>query len=448
MFGKNRMAEMERKQKDFIKIGKGFAIEDYKQKKLLDIKQFDENRCNHTLIFGAPEVGKSKLTEGMIEQNIAKGENVIVIDSKAGTELFSKIYEVAKSYQREKEILFLNPMYPQYSISINPLKSHYIEEEIISNIVCAVPINDESFYKAIHEIVTAIIRSLLMIRKSTNNPKPVDFNEISSWVHYDKFKSLHKNVSLIENNQDKQSVLVLIEQILVSPKEKLVKTLSTLRVTLSQMITGNIGKIINCAGDNIFINRLRKDKGMIFYIQIGSRLSKQDSSIVSKIIVSMLQNLVNRLCATKDSFGKRLNLYLNEMSSYMGIETLYIEGGATNIAIVVTSRSMSSITAQIGSNRANKLFDLVGTKIIMKLNENTIAQIISELGGTRKGYSPFLSLNGGIVSREVEEINIKPEDVMRLRKREFYFFGFRGQFRGKTAPIKESKTIIKLPKLK
>ncbi|MDY0315883.1 MAG: hypothetical protein RBR32_12480, partial [Bacteroidales bacterium] len=56
------------KQKPFTTIGKGFAIEDYKKKKLLDIRQYDENRPNHTFVFGAPGVGKTRLLEGMIEQ--------------------------------------------------------------------------------------------------------------------------------------------------------------------------------------------------------------------------------------------------------------------------------------------------------------------------------------------------------------------------------------------
>lgn len=436
--------------KPFTTIGKGFTIDDYKQKKLLDIKQLDENRLNHTFIFGAPGVGKTKLLEGIIEQDIPKGENVIVIDPKGDISLFSKMYQTAKLHGREKEILFLSPIYPEYSISINPLKNHYLEEEIISHIVSGITTKDEFFYNVAYETTTAIVKALLMIRRETKNSEPINFNEVANYAHYDGLKTLHTNISSIKNEKEnKEQLIILIEQILASPQDYFAKVSSTLRTTLTQMTIGNVGKIMGNVNENIFIDKLEQGKGVILYIQTGSILTRQTSSIISKVVISMIQSIVGRYYASGESFKRRLNLYIDEMASsvYMGIENLYTQGRAANVSITGLTQSISDIVAEIGRDRANKLFDLTSTKIVMRLNENSSALVISELGGTRKRYSPFLSSNGGITSREVEELNIKPEDITRLQKREFYYFGFEGEFKGKTAPVKQSNIMIQMPKI-
>ena len=53
--------------------------------------------------------------------------------------------------------------------------------------------------------------------------------------------------------------------------------------------------------------------------------------------------------------------------------------------------------------------------------------------------------NGKLLFQKVEELAIKPEDVLRLKKREFYYFGFEGEYRGKTARVEPTEILIRLP---
>ena len=48
-------------------VGKGFALEDKRKENLLDIYQDDDNRPNHTFVFGSTGVGKTILLEGLLE---------------------------------------------------------------------------------------------------------------------------------------------------------------------------------------------------------------------------------------------------------------------------------------------------------------------------------------------------------------------------------------------
>ncbi|MPB35173.1 conjugal transfer protein TraD, partial [Campylobacter upsaliensis] len=111
------------------------------------------------------------------------------------------------------------------------------------------------------------------------------------------------------------------------------------------------------------------------------------------------------------------------------------------------TQSTADIVSEIGKDQANRLFDNTSTKIIMRMNDNESAKKIASLGGIKRAYSHFLSIDGGINSREVELENILTTDIMRLKKREFYYFGFEGEFKGKTAPVSSSELRIIMPKL-
>ncbi|WP_187648700.1 type IV secretory system conjugative DNA transfer family protein [Nitrosophilus labii] len=439
-FGKNN-------HKNYTLIGKGFRIDDFKQKELVEIKLNDSNKVNHISVFGAPGVGKTRLLENMAEQDIIKGDNVIVVDPKGDIDLFCKIFQVAQTYGREKELLFLSPIFPSLSIHINPLRHYYMEEEIISHIVAGVPTEDEFFYNVSLETTTAIVKSLLMMRKVAGENRPLNFDEVARYAHYQGLNSLLTQIKGIRGMEEKDRIQELINQILSSPQDYFSKVSSTLRTTLTQMTTGNTGKIIGNVNKNIFIDRLERGEGVILYIQTGSLLTRQVSSVVSKVVISMIQSSVGRYYASGKKFDRRLNIYIDEMASsvYRGIETLYAQGRGANVSITGITQSMADIVAEIGRDRANRLFDLTSTKIVMRLNEQNSAELIARYGGTRKGYSPILSLNGGITTREVEEVNIKPEDVNRLQKREFYYFGFEGEYKGKTAPVRKAEYVIQFP---
>jgi len=436
-----------KKRKDYTLIGKGFRIQDKKKKHLVDIKLEDKNKVNHISIFGAPGVGKTRLLENFIEQAIPKGENCVIVDPKGDIELFNKVFQIAQTSGRKDELLFLSPIYPQYSIVINPLLHYYAEEEIVNHIVAGVPSENEFFYNVSLETTTAIVKSLLAIRKYTNDNRPLNFNEIASYAHYEGLNSLKNQLDNIGEIEEKNKIYNLLEQILSSPQDYFSKVSSTLRTTLTQMTTGNIGKIIGNVNKNVFIDRLERGEGVILYVQTGSMLTRQVSSIVSKVVISMIQSSVGRYYLSGKKFDRLLNIYIDEMASsvYHGIETLYAQGRGAGVSMCGLTQSMADIVAEIGSDNARRLLDLTSTKIIMRQNEENSARIVASYGGSQKGYSPFLSLDGGISTREVEEEVIKAEDVMRLQKREFFYFGFEGEFKGKTAPVREAEYKIKLP---
>lgn len=442
--------------KDKTLIGRGFELDDLKkQSKLVDIYQDDDNRYNHTFVFGSTGVGKTRLIEGLIEQDIPKGNNVVIIDPKGDIALFSKFYELARKCEREQEIMFISPIYPEFSLQINPLSNYYMEEELISHIVSSVPAKDEFFFNIANETTTVIVKTLLLKRRFEGNNEPLNFNEIAEKAYYQGLIDLRDELEsfgtagseMMIDELEMGRLLGLFTQVLSSPQDYFAKVSSTLRTTLTQMTMGNTGKIIGSARSNAFIDKLEKDEGVLLYVMTGSMLTRQVSSIISKVTISMIQSCVGRIYASGRKFKNPLMIYIDEAahSVYIGIETLYAQARGAKVAIIGLTQSAADLVAEITQARADKLLELTNTKIIMRLNDTKSARTISDLGGKRRAYSYFLTVEGGITSREVEELNIESDDITTLGKREMFYFGFEGRYKGKTLRVDNGQVEILFP---
>jgi hypothetical protein len=441
-----------KKEERSVFIGKGFSLDDIKKEELVDIKLENSNRVNHMFIFGAPGVGKTRTLENIIEQDIPAGDSIVIIDPKGDIDLFSKVYQLALQTNRLDDLMFLTNIYPEYSIKINPLAHYYMIDEVIDHIMAGVPADDDFFYNVAKETTTAIVRGRILIRKITKRKTPLNFLEISKYCYYEGLKKLKSDVESVNTDDEelaseKRFITNLLEKILSSPQDYFSKVTSTLRTTLTIMTSGNIGKVIGNVKSNIFIDKLENDEPIILYVMTGSLLSRESAPILNKVALSMIQASIGRTYSSGKKYKNRLNIFIDEAASavYKGIETIPAQGRGANVSVTFITQSPADMIAQIGKDSAKRLMDLTSTKLIMRLNEEESAKMISAYGGKVKNFSSILNINGGVMTREVEEYAVSPEDVLRLKKREFFYFGFEGEFKGKTARVNPTEVIIKMP---
>jgi hypothetical protein len=130
-----------------IHLAIGYSIDDYRKEKLGDIYQLNQNRSGHTFIVGTTRVGKTRLIQNMITQDILAGRSVGLIDPKGDWEIWQAIVQAAFQAGRQDELIFISPYYPQYSCPINVLHPFLLEEEPINNIVFGIRRSFSSFSK-------------------------------------------------------------------------------------------------------------------------------------------------------------------------------------------------------------------------------------------------------------------------------------------------------------
>jgi len=89
-------------------IGSGVNLD--RRTKIVPIAIPDADRKRHTFVFGTTGVGKTRLCENLIEQDIRKGYSVVYFDPKGDQQIFTKIYEVARDSDRLEELMLVTPI--------------------------------------------------------------------------------------------------------------------------------------------------------------------------------------------------------------------------------------------------------------------------------------------------------------------------------------------------
>ncbi len=434
-------------------IGLGYKLDDQKRESLQLVNIMNENRKNHIFLFGSTGVGKTRAAELMVVQDIIAGRNVVYIDPKSDIDMLNTIIATAIKYGRINDLLFLSPIFPEFSIEINPTSHYYIYEEIVEHVMAAVPSEDDFFYNVAKETTMAIVQSIVLKRKATGkHDVKINFEEIASYAYYDGLKNLKDGISNINDKElsaDINKTTKLLEQILSSPQDYFSKVSTTLRSALNIMTNGNIGKVLGNASRNDLVERLESGKGTILYVQTGTMLARETANVVGKEVISMIQSVVGRYYLSGMVFKDPLCLYIDELSNvcYRGIQDLYNKGRGAGVWIMGMTQSIADMVAVLGEDGASQLLDNTNTKIVMRVNDPKSAETFAQLGGTKMQSSPILSSNGGFSTRQMAEFAILPEDMQRLQKREFYYFGFEGQFYGKTNAVKPVNFHIELPNI-
>ncbi|MFH2000987.1 MAG: conjugal transfer protein TraG, partial [Planctomycetota bacterium] len=77
---------------------------------ILELGFPDTYRRGHFWCFGTTRVGKTRVMEHIIEQDIRKGYSVVAIDPKGDIDLFSKITQLAIDTGRHRYLMLITPI--------------------------------------------------------------------------------------------------------------------------------------------------------------------------------------------------------------------------------------------------------------------------------------------------------------------------------------------------
>ncbi len=94
----------------------------YEREKNINLPLFE--RVAHMLVLGTTRVGKTRLCEVMVTQDIRRGDTVIVFDPKGDADLVKTMYSAAKAAGREDDLYIFHLAYPEFSARYNPLGSY------------------------------------------------------------------------------------------------------------------------------------------------------------------------------------------------------------------------------------------------------------------------------------------------------------------------------------
>ena len=435
------------KQEKLTILGEGYDLSDPRKKKV-PLYIPDSHRKGHFWCFGTTRAGKTRLIESMVEQDIRKGYSVVVIDPKSDIQLFSKIVQIAFEEKRHEDLIFVTSIFPEYSAVIDPLAYYYMPEELVAHIISGVPVEEPFFYKVAYEISMVLVQALLLKAKVEGKRHSFNINEIKDRMSREEIAELLKEIQVIDSPEARE-IEKNMQKIVNSPQDYYSKISTSLRVALMQLSAGNIGKLVGKADENRFIKRLENGKGVIMIAHLGALLTEDAAKVLGKVIVSMIKTYVGRVFLSGGVVDPPLSLYIDEAQNvlYYGIEDLFAKAGGAGVWVHAFNQSVNQIYQEVGHDFGRSILDNANTKLFMRVPDIDTAEYVAKHFGVRKKISPSISPGGGIITREVEEPLVKPENVLRLGPRQFYLFTYNGQYKGRTLDVEDGYIEIKFPKI-
>lgn len=151
------------------------AVEPDEQDVWMDIGE----RVGHTLVLGTTRVGKTRLAEILIAQDIRRGDVVIVFDPKGDADLLRRVYAEAKRAGRAKEFYMFHLGYPEVSARYNAIGNFSRITEVATRIANQLPSegNSAAFKEFAWRFVNIIARALVALGR-----RP-DYNQVRRFIN-------------------------------------------------------------------------------------------------------------------------------------------------------------------------------------------------------------------------------------------------------------------------
>ena len=127
-------------------------------------------RAGHTLVLGTTRVGKTRLAELLIAQDIARGDTVIVFDPKGDAGLLQRVYAEAARAGRCQDFFLFHLGFPEHSVRYNAIGNFSRITEVATRIANQLPNegNSAAFREFAWRFVNIIARALVALGRTPN----------------------------------------------------------------------------------------------------------------------------------------------------------------------------------------------------------------------------------------------------------------------------------------
>ncbi|MCU7247285.1 type IV conjugative transfer system coupling protein TraD [Pseudomonas koreensis] len=390
-------------------------------------------RVGHTLVLGTTRVGKTRLAELFITQDIRRGEVCIVFDPKGDADLLKRMYVEAKRAGREEGFIIFHLGHPALSSYYNSVGRFGRITEVASRIAGQLSGegNSAAFREFAWRFVNIIARALVELGQRPNytliHYHVVNIDElfIEYAVHY--FARIDKKAwdvivqledKIDEKNTPRHMVgrekrVIAIEQYLQSTKlhdpvldglrsavryertyfDKIVASLLPL---LEKLTTGAIAKLLSPDDEDLndYERALDWQRAIrnraIVYVGLDAL---SDTEVASAVGNSMFADLVsvagliyksgvdNDLDEYASLKGIPINVHADEFNELMGDEFIPMinKGGGAGFQVTAYTQTMSDIEARIGNRaKAGQVIGNFNNLFMLRVRETATAELLTK----------------------------------------------------------------------
>lgn len=409
------------------------AVELKEQEVLLPTSE----RVGHTLVLGTTRVGKSRLAEILIEQDIRRGEGpVILFDPKSDAGLLTRMYMAAKRMGREDDFYVFHLGFPEMSARYNAIGNFARITEVASRISGQLSSegNSAAFKEFAWRFINIVARALVSLgyRPDYNNIlryvtdiEPLFIEYLEWWLPRNAEQGWVEDINDMTVTAEKlykanprmakhanprtEAIRKYVEQMGVGDPivmglisalrydrtyfDKLVASLLPL---LEKLTTGNIGKLIAPNYFDVSDERpifdwtqIIRKKGIV-YIGLDAMT---DTEVASAVGNSMFSDLVSTsgsiykhgfehgMLEGRANAMPKVCLHADEFNELMGDEFLPMvnKSGGSGIQITAYTQSRGDIEARLGNAaKARQVESNFNNLIMLRVKEKTTAELLTD----------------------------------------------------------------------
>jgi conjugative coupling factor TraD (TOL family) len=402
------------------------AVEPDEQDVWMDIGE----RVGHTLVLGTTRVGKTRLAEILITQDIRRGDVVIVFDPKGDAGLLQRVYAEAKRAGRAKDFYMFHLGFPQVSARYNAIGNFSRITEVATRIANQLPSegNSAAFKEFAWRFVNIIARALValdrrpdyqQVRRYINDIEPLfmeyarahlDRHGAEDWqAQVDELREgiKERNLPPALRGRNIEAIALmrhLQAQDLYDPvldglvsafkydKTYFDKIVSSVGPLMEKLTTGNIAELIS--PDYLDENDTRpifewmdviRRKGIV-YVGLDALT---DTTVASAVGNSMFADLVSvagqiykhGVSGESVDTPPTISMHADEFNELIGDEFIPLlnKAGGAGFQVTAYTQTWSDVEARIGNRaKAGQVAGNFNTLIMLRVKELATAEMLTE----------------------------------------------------------------------
>jgi conjugative coupling factor TraD (TOL family) len=391
-------------------------------------------RVGHTLVLGTTRVGKTRLAELLLIQDISRGEVCITFDPKGDAELLKRMYLEARRAGRDREFYVFHLGWPEASARYNAVGRFGRISEVATRIAGQLSGegNSAAFREFAWRFVNIIARALvelgqrpdyLLIQRHVINIDALFMEyaqhyfakaDSKAWETIVQIEGRLNEKAIPRNMIGREKRVVAIEQYLSQVRvydpvldglrsavrydrtyfDKIVASLLPL---LEKLTTGKIAQLLAPNYSDLADPRPIFDwvqiirQRAIVYVGLDALSDAEVAAAVGNSMFSDLVSVAGHIykfgiddglpTGSRSAVQVPINVHADEFAELMGDEFIPMvnKGGGAGLQVTAYTQTLSDIEARIGNRaKAGQVVGNFNTLIMLRVRETATAELLTK----------------------------------------------------------------------
>lgn len=434
-------------------------------------------RVGHTLVLGTTRVGKTRLAELLIAQDIRAGNVVIVFDPKGDVALLKRMYAEAKRAGRQNDFYFFHLGYPDLSDRYSPISSIGRITEVATRVANPLPGegNSAAFKQFVWLYVNIIARAATALglnptytliyqyaadldslaeqyfelwlnraHPGWQNAKLQNDGTISEKLLQTRIQQTGRTQSIIElmdliqkEGWNDDPIANGLVSILSNNKSKYQALINSLFPLLEKLTTGKISELLSPNWDDPTDQRRGftwervMDTGGIVYFGLDALSDPEVAAAVGNAAFSDLTSTAGRRYKYGSGYGqstyftvdaaRKVSIHADEFNELIGEEFVPMvnKAGGAGYEVTAYTQTWADVEAKIGNKaKAAQIGGNFNTLIMLRVKNTETAELLTNQLPMVDVYSTMMVSGTSDVQNPDEFADFAARSEDRLTARE------------------------------